>query len=218
MLVWFFTLQVAALVAAFYLAIRRAGGSPFPAVAATLVWLAATHFAAAAGWLSFGPLPPPFFVLVLLACVLATRFAFSLAGTRLVHSGLGILIGFQVFRVAVEIFLWRGHQAGFVPVQMTWEGRNLDILTGLTAPIVAILASRGLLPRTAILCWNIAGLALLINIVTVAIVSTPTPLRIFLEEPANTFVTAAPYIWLPAFLVPAAWLGHLLVFRRLRLA
>jgi hypothetical protein len=148
--------------------------------------------------------------------LLATRFAFSPTGTRLVHSGPAFIIGFQVFRVAVEIFLWQGHRAGFVPVQMTFEGRNLDILTGLTAPIVAFLASRGRLPRTALLAWNLAGLALLINIVTVAILSTPTPLRVFMEEPANTFVTTAPYIWLPAFLVPTAWLGHLLVFRSLR--
>ncbi|HKQ78896.1 MAG TPA: hypothetical protein VJ810_34675 [Blastocatellia bacterium] len=60
------------------------------------------------------------------------------------------------------------------------------------------------------------GLALLINIVTIAILSAPTPLRKFFNEPANTFVTYFPFVWLPAFLVQAAWFGHLLVFRRLR--
>ncbi len=41
-------------------------------------------------------------------------------------------------------------------------------------------------------------------------------IRKFFNEPANTFVTYFPFVWLPAFLVQAAWFGHLLVFRRLR--
>lgn len=43
--------------------------------------------------------------------------------------------------------------------------------------------------------------------------SARAPLRVFAGEPANRFVATAPYIWLPVFLVPGAWLGHLLVFR-----
>ena len=56
------------------------------------------------------------------------------AARKLIESpGLAWLIGLQVFRVAVEIFLALGYRAGFVPVQMTVEGRNWDVLTGLTA-------------------------------------------------------------------------------------
>ena len=47
----------------------------------------------------------------------------------------------------------------------------------------------------------------------VAVLSMPTPLQRF--TPPNTFITAPPYVWLPVFLVQAAWFGHLLVFRRL---
>ena len=54
---------------------------------------------------------------------------------------------------------------------------------------------------------------LLANIVTVAIFSMPTEFRVFMNEPANLFVAHVPYVWLPAVLVPAALLGHLLVFR-----
>lgn len=57
------------------------------------------------------------------------------------------------------------------------------------------------------------GCALLATIVTVAFLSAPTPLRVFMNEPANTIVTTFPYVWLPAFLVQAALFGHVLVFR-----
>ena len=116
----------------------------------------------------------------------------------------------------MEVLLHRGYLAGIVPVQMTWSGRNFDILTGLTAIPLAILAARGQLPRWAAIVWNLAGFALLINIMTVSILSTPTVFRMFPNEPANTFIAQFPYIWLPTVLVPAAWVGHLLLFRRLQ--
>lgn len=107
------------------------------------------------------------------------------------------------------------HQQGRVPVQMTFAGRNFDILTGILALVVAALAMRNRLPAWGLLLWNRLGLGLLCNIVSIALPSTPTPLRVFLNEPANTIIATAPYIWLPVFLVPAALFGHLLVFRRL---
>lgn len=174
------------------------------------LWLAFTGSLAALGLLEFGPLPPPVMLLVTVATALTTWLGLSRFGTKVCERlPLAWLIGYQVFRVAVEIFLWLGYRDGFVPVQMTWEGRNLDVITGLTAPLVAWRAPT----RWVIVAWNALGLALLLNIVGVAVASMPTPLRVFAGEPANRFVAAAPYVWLPVFLVQAAWLGHLLVFR-----
>jgi hypothetical protein len=36
-----------------------------------------------------------------------------------------------------------------------------------------------------------------------------------MNEPSNIWVTQAPWVWLPAVMVLAALLGHVLVFRRL---
>jgi hypothetical protein len=63
--------------------------------------------------------------------------------------------------------------------------------------------------------FNLIGLRLLINILTVAILSAPVPIRRFFNEPADTFIADWPFVWLSSFLVQAAWFGHLLVFRRL---
>ncbi|MCZ6531756.1 MAG: hypothetical protein O7A08_02185, partial [SAR324 cluster bacterium] len=102
-----------------------------------------------------------------------------------------------------------------VPQQMTFEGRNFDIVAGITALALFLISRRWALNRWLVLVWNLAGLALLVNIVTVAVLSAPVPFRVFMNEPASVFVTTVPYIWLPAILVQAAWFCHLLVFRYL---
>lgn len=182
------------------------------------VWLALTGLA---GWLGlvrdFQRLPPPMFALFVAGVVLTVVAALSRIGSRLLaEAGIPWLVGLQAFRIAVEVFLDWGHRVGVVPVQMTFEGRNWDIVSGVSAAYVAWLASRKRAPHWLILLWNCVGLALLLNIVVIAILSMPTPLRRFHNEPANTFVAYFPYVWLPAFLVQVALFSHLLVFRWLR--
>jgi hypothetical protein len=183
-----------------------------------LAWLAVTGVA---GWLGlvrdFQRLPPKMFVLLLVAAVLTVVAALSRIGSRLVaEAGIVWLVGVQAFRIAVEIFLDWGHRVDLVPVQMTFAGRNWDVVSGVSAAGIAWLAAKERAPRWLILLWNCVGLALLLNIVVIAILSMPTPLRRFHNDPANSFIAYFPYIWLPTFLVQVALFGHLLVFRWLR--
>jgi len=183
-----------------------------------IVWLAATAILATHGRLAdWSQFPPPVMKLFTTATLLTVLYAFSRIGSRFVDGlSVAFLIGFQVFRIPVEIvlFLWLRYQV--IPVQMTFEGWNFDIFSGVSAGVVAWLAARDRLPKWGLLLWNVVGLGLLINIVTIAVLSMPTPLRVFLHEPANTIVpTRAPYLWLPVFLGQAALFGHLLVFRKL---
>jgi hypothetical protein len=125
------------------------------------------------------------------------------------------IVGFQAFRVAMEIILWQLFLAGIIPVQMTFEGRNFDILVGLTAPIVAWLMVRKRISRTALIAWNLVSLLILLNIVVVAVLSTPVPFRVFMNEPANTVILSFPFVWLPTVVVPIAFLGHIASLRML---
>jgi hypothetical protein len=180
-------------------------------------WLAFTTYLAARGWLlDFESMPPPFLVLMAPTAAATVVLAFSRFGSRLVL-GLGFpaLVGFQVFRIPVEMVLFELHREGVIPEQMTFAGRNFDVLSGLTALVVAVVAMRRPLARWVLAAWNVAGLALLANIVGVAVLSAPFPFRAFHEPPANTLVMHAPWVWLPTFLVQAAFFGHLLVFRKL---
>lgn len=189
-------------------------------VAAVLAaWLALTWAAAASGVLGrFDAFPPPILPFVALTTVASTVLAFSSVGSMFAR-GLPIaaLVGFQAFRVPLEIILHQLGLDGVLPVQMTYDGMNYDIVSGVTAIAVALWAAYGNLPRFVLRLWNILGLTLLLVIVTIAILSAPVPFRVFMNEPANTIIATTPFVWLPTVLVQAAWIGHLLVFRRLRM-
>jgi hypothetical protein len=103
-----------------------------------------------------------------------------------------------------------------VPVEMTFEGRNFDILSGITAPIVYYFAFRtGRTNKTLLFIWNLAALALLTNIVTIAIMAFPSPFQsVGLDQP-NIGVTFFPFIWLPAVIVPIVFFCHVVSLWRL---
>ena len=182
-----------------------------------VLWLATTAGIAATGILRKETLPPPWIAVVLPALVgavvLATR---EFGKTLLVSVPLWALIALQGFRLPLELVMHRAYQEGIMPVQMSYSGRNFDILTGVFALILAFFITRINAPSTWLLwIWNTVGFVLLLNVVIVAILSTPTPFRVFMNEPANIWITYPPFIWLPTFLVPSALFGHLLFFRYL---
>jgi hypothetical protein len=218
-----FLFTVGAVAVAFMLGLRRTAqrGSvsrrtALLAGAGLIAWMGATATLSASGVLRIWTLPPPLLGFLGASAALTALVAFSPLGRALATQvPLAWLVGFQAFRVPVEWVLHSLYEAGIVPVQMTYAGLNWDVLSGLSALPVAWLVLRGHGGARLVLVWNIAALALLVNIVNVALLSAPTPLRVFTNEPANVFVTYVPYVWLPAVLVQAALLGHLLVFRAL---
>ena len=166
----------------------------------------------------YDPLPAPALLLLLGLTLLTVSLAMSPLGARLAAGiGLGVIVAFQAFRIPVELLLHRLHVEGLVPVQMTYEGRNFDIVTGVTGLLLGAWILRGkAVHRGLVLAWNVLGLVLLANIVIVAMLSTPVSFRRFVESPPHTLPSTFPYIWLPSFLVQVALASHLLVFRQLR--
>jgi hypothetical protein len=182
--------------------------------AAVLAWLLVTALTAASGVLRrFDATPPPFAVLVLAVGVVGVGVPCSPLGTRLVRGlPLWALVGFQVFRFPLELVMHRAYVEGVMPVQMSYSGRNYDILSGITAGVLGLWLGRGWVPRWVVASWNVLGFALVVNVVTIAILSTPM-FRWFGNERLNIFVTYPPFVWLPAILVTAALMGHILVWR-----
>jgi hypothetical protein len=154
----------------------------------------------------------PLLFIPLIAIILFT-FSRSLKEV-LSHIHPGRIIRLQVFRIFVEILLWFLFLDSVLPIQMTFEGRNFDVLSGLTAPIIAYLSFKSKISKTAIIVWNLACLGLLINIVGIAILSMPTPYRYFMNDPANTIVAEFPISWLPTFLVPLAYMLSFISIRQ----
>lgn len=197
---------------------HKASHLPLWTAIGLLAWLMLLALLAQSGFFArFEVLPPRFAFAVLPP----TLFILYLAGSGRISRLLaalpaGWLLGPQVFRVAVEVVLWLLFLEQRVPVQMTFEGLNYDILVGLTAPLVGLyLAGKPSRKRVVGVVWNILGLALLLNIVTIAILSTPTPFRFFMNEPANTIIADWPFIWLPGFVVPMAFMLHVFSLKQL---
>src|SRR2546430_6616781 len=152
------------------------------------VWLAVTGVLGyTAKMHDFSRQPSRIMALIALSVVGVYFGSYFAAARKLIESpGLAWLIGLQVFRVAVEIFLDLGYRAGFVPVQMTLEGRNWDVLTGLTALPMAWLVAEQKEPRLVVYAWDAMGLALVVYVMAVAALSMPTPPRHFQNDPPNT--------------------------------
>lgn len=201
------------------IALRRAAVPPRISLVIGLLYLAVPGVLAAAGALGrYDPLPAPALVLLVTQALVTVALVSARTGSLLASSiPLGAVIALQAFRIPVEVVLHRLFVEGAVPVQMTWSGRNFDVVTGLTGLLLGgwILGGRTV-PRGVVLAWNVLGLALLANIVTVAALSTPVPFRRFLEGPPNLLPSTFPWIWLPSFLVQVALASHLIVFRQLR--
>lgn len=156
--------------------------------------------------------------LLFLPLIVSILFTFSRSLKEVLpHIHPGSIIRLQVFRVFVEILLWFLFLDNVLPVQMTFEGRNFDVLSGLTAPIIAFLAYKSKISKTGIIIWNLACLGLLINIVGIAILSMPTPYQYFMNEPSNTIVAEFPISWLPTFLVPLAYMLSFISIRQVTL-
>ena len=197
-------------------AVRRAG----LAALAGGAWVVVTALAARSGKLTFDGRPPTMLFLLMATLVLVVAVAASPLGKRLaVGVPIAALVGYQAFRVLVELSMHRAWAEGLMPVQMSYSGRNFDIISGVTALAVGLWLVTGERRnwRRVVVAWNTLGLALLLNILVVALLSAPTRFRVFMNEPANTWITHAPWVWLPTVMVFAAMLGHLLVYRRLRL-
>ena len=153
-------------------------------------------------------LPP---VLVLTGLLLTARGRSYLTGLRLERLTL-----LHTIRLPVEVALLALYLHGAVPRLMTFEGRNWDILAGLSAPVVYFLVFRlRRLGRRALLGWNLLCLGLVINILINALLSVPGPLQRFAFEQPNVAVMFFPFVWLPSCVVPLVLISHAAAFCQL---
>jgi len=126
------------------------------------------------------------------------------------------LIYFQACRIITELFFWMGMKGGFVPLQMTFEWLNYDVVVGITALMAGfVFFSRGRYRRLEGIIWNAFGLVSLSNVFLISLVSLPGPYRAFATIPDSAFLTLTPFIWLPGFVFPLAMGAHLFSLKKL---
>lgn len=147
---------------------------------------------------------PPRFVLVVFPVLVASIFILFKYTEVVKKLDILKLTHLNMIRVPVEIFIFIWFTYGLVPQDMTFEGRNYDILSGLTAPIVAyFIAKHGVKEHVKMVyAWNILTFLLIINIVVTAILSLPSNFQVFGLEQPNIAVINFPFVLLPAVIVP----------------
>lgn len=149
-----------------------------------------------------------FFVIVFMARSAGLRIALAFP--------LWIILGTECFRVGVELFLHQLWIEGIVPKMLTFEGANVDIYIGASAPVIAWLSTRGRMGLKLALVWNVLGLLALANVVTRAVLTTPGPLNQIHTEVPNRMFGTFPFLLIPGFFVPLAVVLHALAIRAIR--
>ena len=127
------------------------------------------------------------------------------------HLAISSLIAFQTFRLPLEIVLHDWYRSGTIPRTMTWEGSNWDVLTGVLAVCCLPFVGRRLWVAWA---FNAIGILLLLNVVRVAVMSSPVPFGWNVEPPLELIVQL-PYAFIVPICVGGAFLGHVLLTRKL---
>jgi len=195
-----------------------AANKSIPTLLVILGWLLLQSIISLNGFYTVTNTNPPRFILLggptLLFIILL--FITKKGRTYIDNLDVKMLTYLQTIRIPVELVLLCLCIAGYVPQLMTFEGRNFDILTGITAPIIAFYSFRKAQPNKKLLfAWNIICLGLLLNIIVIAILSAPLPFQQFAFDHPNTAVLYFPITWLPCCVVPIALFSHLASIRQL---
>lgn len=162
---------------------------------------------------------PPRFPLLILPSFVVIIILFATKKGRVFIDGLNVnyLAILHIIRIPVELVLYWLFLYKYVPQLMTFEGRNFDILSGITSPFIWYFGFvKRKLSKKVILAWNYICLGLLVNIVLNAALSVPSPFQQFAFKQPNIAILYFPYLWLPCIVVPIVLFSHLVLIRRLR--
>jgi hypothetical protein len=155
---------------------------------------------------------PPRQVFILLPPLLLYIVLFATVKGRnwLANLDLRWLTLLHTIRIPVELVLLWLFQQGTLPQLMTFEGRNLDILAGMTAPILFYFVFiRQRMGARVLLIWNLICIGLVLNILINGLLSVPGIFHKQAFEQPNIAVLHFPYTLLPAFIVPVVLLAHI---------
>lgn len=119
-------------------------------------------------------------------------------------------------RIFVELVLFQLYLVKMLPVELTFEGRNFDIIIGLSAVLVGVLYMNGRLSKKVLIGWNIVGLCMVLFIFFNAVFAVDSPIQLLGFDQPNRAVLLFPYILLPVIVVPIVIYTHITDVLKLR--
>lgn len=204
---------MAAIFGGIWLSARRETVSPLrrtlQVAMGTIVWLLAILFIVQSGWLHGDQRRLIVFAGGMTLVSLAVGL--SPVGRWLSLLPLPALVAFQGFRLPLELVLHSWVAQGVIPSTMTWSGHNWDIISGVVALLAAPFCR-----RARILAWiaNLVGLALLANVMRVAVLSSPVPFG-WPIAPKLELIYHVPYALIIPVCIGGALIGHIALSRAL---
>jgi hypothetical protein len=175
----------------------------------TIIWLSAILLVAGSGWLEGDQRR----VLVFGGVMNAVSLGIGLSpiGRWLSSLPLAALVAFQGFRFPLELVLHSWVAQGVISATMTWSGRNWDIVSGVLALVAAPFCR-----RSRVVAWiaNGVGLALLVNVMRVAVMSSPVSFG-WPVLPKLELIFHVPYALIVPVCIGGALIGHIALTRAL---
>jgi hypothetical protein len=183
-----------------------------------VLWMAVQFFLGNSNFYVNASSGPPRVVFLIFPPLILIILLFIVPQGRIFINNLKIkeLTLLHTIRIPVEIVLFFLYLSKTIPEIMTFEGRNFDIIAGLTAPIIVYFGfNKNKISDKLLLVWNVICLGLLLNIIRLALLSSKTPFQQFGFDQPNIAIGHFPFNWLPSVIVPLVLFSHLVVIRRL---
>jgi hypothetical protein len=185
----------------------------FAIIAGLAIWLVYVGLFSSLGYVRDPSLRPPGIIWVVGPVVLFVVFVVrsNIGASVAAAIPLWLILGFESFRIGVELLIHRLWEDGLVPKLLTYAGGNVDMFVGLSAPIIAWIATQGRLGLRLAMGWNVLGLLSLANVAASSVLTGP--LNLISTEVPNVAMGIFPYTFIPGFLAPLAVTLHVLAIR-----
>ncbi len=187
------------------------------AIVGSILWMCFQSIVALSGFYLATKTLPPHFILAIAPPLLVIAGLFATAGGRqfIDRMDLKWCVLLHLIRIFVELNLYWLFLYKQLPAQMTFEGGNLDILAGLSVPLIWWAFSKGHIGNKGLLIWNCICLLSVLNAFGRAMLSAPFRFQQFAFDQSTVAILYFPFILLATFIVPAVVFCHLVVFRKL---
>lgn len=179
-------------------------------------WLVLQSTLALTGFFTVTNHFPPRFLLLMFIPATAIVLLFSTKKGRTFAEGFNErqLTLLHSVRVVIELVLFWLFLNQEMPKLMTFEGRNVDLFSGLTAPLVYYFGFiRNKIGARTMIGWNIVCLFILLFTVSNAVLSAPTPFQKFGFDQPTVAVLYYPFVWLPGVIVPVVIFSHIVTIK-----
>lgn len=178
----------------------------------------------AQSWLAFNGFflnttisPSPFLLLFPPALIIIVFFFITKKGNKFIDRlSIKHLTILHTIRIPIELILYWIYIDGYIPELMTFEGKNFDILAGISAPFIYYFGYvKKRLNRSLLITWNLICLCLLLSIIIISLLTAPLPFQQFSFDQPNVGVLYFPFVWLPGIIVPIVLFAHLVTIHQL---